>query len=95
MKFIPLYERVLVQVLDGVKTVDEFVLPDNARDDYLVGTVVASGEGYRRENGDLVPLTIKEGMTVMFGPYAGTKIQVNGQQFLSMREGEIVGWLEK
>jgi chaperonin GroES len=94
MKFIPLYERVLIQVREGQKQIDEFVMPDNARDDYLLGTVISAGEGYCKENGEIVPLRLKEGMIVLFGPYAGTKIQVNGQDYLTMREGEIVGWLE-
>lgn len=95
MKFIPLYERVLVTVMEGKREVGDFVLPDNARDDYLIGTVVAAGQGYRKENGELAPLMIKPGMVVLFGPYAGTKVQVDGQQYLSMREGEIVGWIEE
>jgi chaperonin GroES len=94
MKFIPLYERVLVSVLEGKKEMAGFVLPDNARDDYLMGSVITTGEGYRKETGEIVPLTIKPGMVVMFGPYAGTKVQINGDPFLSMREGEILGWLE-
>lgn len=94
MKFNPLYERVMVQVREGQKQIEEFHLPDNARDDYLLGTVIAAGEGYRKDNGDYSPLRLKEGMIVLFGPYAGTKIQINGQEYLTMREGEIVGWLE-
>jgi chaperonin GroES len=95
MKFIPLYERVLVQVLDGKREVGDFVLPDNARDDYLIGSVISTGEGYRKENGEMSPMLVKEGMTVVFGPHAGTKVQISGQQYLSMREGEILGWLEE
>ena len=95
MKFIPLYDRVLVQVMEGQKSVGEFVLPDNARDDFLMGVVVSVGEGYAKDDGTIRPLRVKEGMTVLFGPHAGTKVQVNKQEYLSMREGEIVGWIEK
>lgn len=95
MKFIPLYERVLVQVMEGQKQVGEFLLPDNARDDFLMGTVVSAGEGYAKDDGTIRPLRVKEGMTVLFGPHAGTKVQINSQEYLSMREGEIVGWLEE
>ncbi|HEX3094614.1 MAG TPA: co-chaperone GroES [Candidatus Angelobacter sp.] len=94
MKFIPLYERVLVQEMKGAKAVDGFALPDNARDDFLMGVVVSVGEGYAKDDGTIRPLRVKEGMTVLFGPHAGTKVQVNCQEYLSMREGEIVGWLE-
>lgn len=95
MKFIPLYERVLVQVLEGKREVGDFVLPDNARDDYLIGSVISAGEGYRKENGTMAPMLVKPGMTVIFGPHAGTKVQISGQGYLSMREGEILGWLEE
>ena len=95
MKFIPLYERVLVQVMEGQKSVGEFVLPDNAKDDFLMGVVVSAGEGYAKDDGSIRPLRVKEGMTVLFGPHAGTKIQVNGKEYLSMREGEIVGWIQE
>jgi chaperonin GroES len=95
VKFIPLYERVLVQVLDGKREVGDFVLPDNARDDYLIGSVISAGDGYRKENGEMSPMLVKPGMTVVFGPHAGTKVQISGQQYLSMREGEILGWLEE
>jgi chaperonin GroES len=95
VKFIPLYERVLVQVLEGKRAVGDFVLPDNARDDYLIGSVISTGEGYRKENGEMSPMLVKEGMTVVFGPHAGTKVQISGQGYLSMREGEILGWLEE
>lgn len=93
MKFIPLYERVLVQVLGGVKEVGGFVLPDNVKDDYLVGSVISTGFGYRKENGDLVPLLVKPGMVAMFGPHAGTPIQVDKKPYLTMRELELVGIL--
>jgi chaperonin GroES len=99
MRFIPLYERVLVQVLEGVREVgegeDRFVLPDNAREDYLIGSVISAGEGYRKENGEMSPMLVKPGMTVVFGPHAGTKVQIKSQSYLSMREGEILGWLEE
>ena len=95
MKFIPLYDRVLVKVLEGTKEVGDFVLPDNARDDFLLGSVVAVGEGYRRDNGELMPLVIQPGMTVCFGPHAGTKVQISGEEYLNMREGEIIGRLEQ
>jgi len=95
VKFIPLYERVLIQVLDGQRQVGDFVLPDNARDDYLLGSVISTGAGYRKDNGELVPMLVKPGMTVIFGPHAGTKVQISGEPYLSMREGEILGWLEE
>jgi chaperonin GroES len=95
MKFIPLYERVLVKVLEGQKEMGDFVLPDNARDDYLMGSVISAGDGYRKENGEIIPMKVKPGMVVIFGPHSGTKVQISGEQYLSIREGEILGWLEE
>jgi chaperonin GroES len=93
VKFIPLYERVLVQEMEGAKTVGEFAVPDTAREDFKIGVVISTGAGYRKENGDLVPMTVRQGMTVLFGPHAGTIVQVDNQPFLSMKEGEIIGWM--
>ena len=93
MEFVPLYERVLIFVLEGKREMGDFVLPDNAKDDYLMGSVISAGEGYRKENGDIVPLRVQEGMTVVFGPHAGTPVQIAGVRYLTMREGEILGWL--
>lgn len=95
MKFIPLYERMLVQEMKGVSSVDGFSIPDVAREDFKMGTVVSVGEGYAKEDGTIRPLRVKEGMTVLFGPHAGTKVQIVGQEYLTMREGEIVGWIEQ
>jgi chaperonin GroES len=93
VKFIPLYERVLVKELEDVKSIDGFALPDNAREDFKFGVVISTGVGYRRENGDLAPTIVRRGMTVAFGPFAGTKIQVDGKEYLWMREGELGGFL--
>lgn len=93
MKFIPLYDRILVKVLEGQKEIGGFAMPDNSRDDFLMGSIISIGAGYRKENGDMVPLLVKSGFVAMFGPYAGTKIQVEGQQYLTMKEGELVGFL--
>lgn len=95
MKFIPLYERVLVQEMKGVSEIGGFGIPDIAREDFKMGTVVSVGEGYAKEDGTIRPLRVKEGMTVLYGAHAGTKVQIIGQEYLSMREGEIVGWLEQ
>lgn len=93
MKFIPLYERVLVKELEEAKTVDGFALPDNVKEDFKIGVVISTGAGYRKENGALEPMLVRQGMTVLFGPHAGTKVQIDGQQYLWMREGEIGGWM--
>lgn len=95
MKFTPLYERVLVQVMESQKSIGEFLLPDNAREDCLIGTVLAVGDGYRKENGELVPLLVQKDWVVVFGQYAGSKVRINGQEYLEMREGEIHGRIEE
>jgi chaperonin GroES len=95
VKFHCLYERVLVSVLEGKKESGEFVLPDTARDDFKIGKVISVGAGYINDKGEIRPLLVKEGMLVIFGPYAGTKVKVEGQEYLTMREGEIAGYLEE
>lgn len=93
MIFCPLYDRVLVFVLDGKREAGDFVLPDTARDDFKIGKVIAAGVGYINDKGDVRPLLVKEGMLVVFGPYAGTKVKIEGQEYLAMKEGEIAGYL--
>jgi chaperonin GroES len=95
MKFIPLYERVLIKEMKGVSQIDGFNVPDIAREDFKMGTVVSVGAGYRKENGTIEPTLVREGMTVLFGPHAGTIMKIDGQEFLWMKEGEIGGWIEQ
>jgi chaperonin GroES len=96
MRFIPLYDQVLIQPIEGPQTAgpdDRFVMAEIGKEDFKMGTVVAVGIGYRKDNGEVLPLATKKGMLVMFGPYAGTKITVGGEAYLTMSERELKGWI--
>lgn len=94
MNFICHGDRILVSVIEEKRYIDGFVLPDLAKQDFLQGLVVAVGNGRMKDNGERVPLDIKPGMRVVFGPYAGTPVFIKGEKYLNMRDGEIVGWFE-
>lgn len=81
----PLADRVLVEpVAAEQKTAGGIIIPDTAKEKPQKGTVVAVGEGKKDE-----PLTVKVGDTVLYGKYAGTEINVEGKDFLMMRESDI------
>lgn len=94
MKVRPLYDRVVVKPLTADRDMGGFSMPETAREDFLLGSVLFTGDGYINEKGDIRPLLVKIGDTVLYGPYAGTKIRVDGQELLTMREGEIALILE-
>lgn len=85
----PLGDRVLIHVLEGERQIENVILPDSAKEDFRAGIVVAVGEGYISENGDVRPLRLNKGDKVLFGPFAGIPVQIAEQSFLLMREAEI------
>jgi chaperonin GroES len=81
----PLADRVLVQPAEAEeKTASGIIIPDTAKEKPMRGTVVAAGPGKKDE-----PTTVKVGDTVLYGKYSGTEIQVEGKDFLMMRESDI------
>lgn len=90
-KFIPLYDRILVK-REAEETVSKggIFIPDSAKDKPAQGIVISVGKGLR-ENGVLMPLSVEEGDAILFGKYAGTEIKLNGEDFLIMREDEVLG----
>jgi chaperonin GroES len=94
-KFQPLYDRVLVKRVEGkTKTDGGIYIPETAKEKPYEGVIVSTGEGRITEDGDIYPLIVKEGDRVLFGKYAGTEIQVEGEDLLIMREEEILGTLQ-
>ena len=89
----PLGDRVLVKadVAEEV-TSSGLYIPDTAKEKPQQGTVVAVGSG-KVENGNKIDLTVKEGDKVLYGKYAGTEVTLNGEEYLIMRESDIVGIL--
>lgn len=92
----PLHDRVLVKRVDSEeKTRSGIIIPDTAKEKPQEGEVVAVGPGLRNENGSITPLDVKKGDRILFGKWSGTEIKIDGQDYLVMKETDIVGILEK
>jgi chaperonin GroES len=92
MKFRPLHDRVLIKRIEEQETVrGGIIIPDSAKEKPQEGEVVAAGTGKRLENGTVTPLEVKEGDRVLFGKYSGTEIKLDGNEYLILREDEILG----
>jgi chaperonin GroES len=92
MKFRPLHDRVLIKRIEEQETMrGGIIIPDTAKEKPQEGEVMAAGTGKRLENGTVTPLELKEGDRVLFGKYSGTEIKLDGQEFLILREDEILG----
>ena len=88
----PLHDRVLIKRIDEQETVKGgIIIPDTAKEKSQEGEVVAAGAGKMLENGSILPLEVKEGDRILFGKYAGTEVRLADQNYLILREDEIVG----
>ncbi len=96
MKFRPLHDRVMVKriELEG-KTAGGIIIPDTVKEKPMEGEVVAVGSGARNEQGTIVALDVKSGDRVLFGKWSGTEIKIDGQDYLVMKESDIMGIIEK
>ncbi len=95
MKFKPLHDRVLLQRVEQEnKTSGGILIPDTAQEKPIQGKIVAVGDGVRLENGQIQPLILKVGNTVLFGKWAGTEIKLDGKEYIIMKESEILGIVE-
>jgi chaperonin GroES len=91
-KFTPLHDRILVRREEEVGTTrGGLIIPDSAKDKPQEGTVISVGKGKTNEEGKLFPLAVKEGDTILFGKYSGTEIKLDGEDFLIMKEEEVLG----
>jgi chaperonin GroES len=89
----PLHDRVIVKRIEDKETVKGgIIIPDSAKEKPQEGEVIAVGAG-RREKGELIPLDVKPGDRVLFGKYGGTEIKLEGEEFLILREEEILAKL--
>ncbi len=94
MKIRPLGDRVLIKrVPEEEKTKGGIIIPDTAKEKSQEGEVISVGTGKTLENGSVVPLEVKEGDRILFGKYSGTEIKLQDQDYLILREDEIVGIL--
>ena len=95
MKIRPLHDRVIVQrIEEEEKTKGGIIIPDTAKEKPQEGKVIAVGAGKILENGTKVPLDVKVGDKILFGKYSGAEIKVEGEEFLMMREDDILGVIE-
>jgi len=95
MKIRPLYDRIVVKRIEEKEAMQGgLYIPDSAKEKPQEGEVVAVGKGKRLEDGKLVPLDVQVGDRVLFGKYSGNDIRLDGDEFLIMREDEILGILE-
>ena len=96
MKFRPLHDRIVVRRIDAEeKTAGGIIIPDTAKEKPQQGEVIAVGPGARNEQGQLVPLDVKAGDTVLFGKWSGTEVKIDGEDLLIMKESDIMGVLEQ
>jgi chaperonin GroES len=95
MKMRPLRDRILVErVEEQEQRVGGIIIPDTAKEKPQQGRVVAVGKGRVNDKGEIFPLDVKEGDTVLFGKYAGTEIKIEGKEYLIVREDEVLGIVE-
>ena len=94
-KFRPLHDRVLLKrVEQEAKTAGGIIIPDTAKEKPMEGEVLAVGPGTRDETGKLQPLDVKAGDRVLFGKWSGTEVRLDGEDYLIMKESDIMGVVE-
>ena len=95
--FTPLHDRILVRRLEEgeIKLSSGIIIPDSAKEKPQEGEVIAVGKGKSNDKGETFPLDVKAGDKVLFGKYSGTEIKIDGEEFLIMREEEVLGIVKK
>jgi chaperonin GroES len=95
MKLRPLQDRILVKrVEEEEKTKGGIIIPDTAKEKPAEGKVVAVGKGKLDENGKRIALEIKKGDRILFGKYSGTEVKIEGEEYLIMREEDVLGVID-
>ena len=94
--FTPLHDRILVRRVEETETVrGGIIIPDSAKEKPQEGEVISVGKGKSNDKGETFPLDVKAGDKVLFGKYSGTEIKIDGEEFLIMREEEVLGIIKK
>jgi chaperonin GroES len=92
----PLHDRVIVKRIEEQEQIrGGIIIPDTAKEKPQEGEVIAAGAGKKLDSGERLPLDVKEGDRVLFGKYSGTEIKLDGEEFLILREDDILGVIEK
>jgi chaperonin GroES len=95
MKLRPMHDRILVQRVEEEQTTKGgIIIPDSAKEKPAEGKVIAVGNGKVTDEGKRVPLEVKVGNRILFGKYSGSEVKIDGDEYLIMREDDILGILE-
>src|SRR6516165_11082408 len=95
MNFRPLHDRILIKRIEEKETAKGgIIIPDTAKEKPQEGEVVAVGSGKKNEDGKVVPLDVKAGDRILFGKYSGSEIKMDNEEYLILREEEVLGILE-
>ncbi len=95
MKCRPLHDRIIVQRIDeGEQRVGGIIIPDSAKEKPQQGKVIEAGNGKVKDDGQRIPLDVKAGDKILFGKYSGQEIKLDGEEFLIMREDEVLAVIE-
>ena len=95
MKVRPLHDRIIIERIDeGEQKVGGIIIPDTAKEKPMQGKVIAVGKGRVEKDGKVTPLDVKDGDTILFGKYSGQEIKIDGEDYLIMREDEVLAVLE-
>jgi chaperonin GroES len=91
----PLHDRILIKRVEEKETVKGgIIIPDTAKEKPQEGEVVAVGHGKKNDKGELIALDVKPGERILFGKYSGSEIKIDDQEYLILREDEVLGVLE-
>jgi chaperonin GroES len=91
----PLHDRIIVQrIEEGEQKIGGIIIPDSAKEKPQQGKVIAAGSGKAKDDGKRIPLDVKAGDLILFGKYSGQEIKLDGEEFLIMREDEVLGVIE-
>ena len=95
MNIRPLHDRVIIQRLEeGEQKVGGIIIPDTAKEKPQQGKVIAAGNGKTSDDGKRIPLDVSAGDTILFGKYSGQEIKLDGEEYLIMREDEVLAIIE-
>ena len=96
MKVRPLHDRIIIERIEETEQrIGGIIIPDTAKEKPQQGKVIAAGKGKIEKDGKVTPLDVKAGDIILFGKYAGQEIKIDGNEYLIMREEEVLGVIEK
>jgi chaperonin GroES len=95
MNIRPLHDRIIIQRLEeGEQRVGGIIIPDTAKEKPQQGKVIAAGSGRTKDDGKRIPLDVTAGDTILFGKYSGQEIKLDGEEYLIMKEDEVLAIVE-